>query len=153
MARKAFNPNWKKDGDWQEITAIPADASDTTKRLFSIARRADGVVILSSPKFPSMLRVRYSDPPYALMTIRSFTRQEPTVTITPRLQDRAFDKVFKEAFPEADAKAWKPGKPPYAAEPRYVGEPTGVVSEIEKILPRMIERILTKEHAQRRMSI
>lgn len=72
MARKAFNPNWKKDGDWQVITAIPADASDTTKRLFGIARRANGVEVLSSPKFPSMLRVRYSDPPYALMTIRSF---------------------------------------------------------------------------------
>jgi hypothetical protein len=152
MARKAFNPNWKRDGHWQVISAIPADASETTKRLLGIAQRADGVVVLSSPKFPSILRVRYSDPPYALMTIRSFTRQEPTVTITPRLQDRAFHKVFKEAFPEADAMAWKPGKPPYSAEPRFVGEPTRLVSEVEKILPRMIERILTNEHAKRRMS-
>jgi hypothetical protein len=145
MARKAFNPNWTKDGDWQVISAIPADASDKTKRLISIARKADGVGVFSSPKFPSMLRIRYSDPAFALMTIRSFTRQEPTVTITPRLQGKA----FKDVFPEANPNAWKPGKKPYSAEPRYVGKPAELESEIEKILPRIIERILTKERSKR----
>lgn len=149
MTRKGFNPNWKKDGDWQPITETPADASETTKRLLSIARKGDGVVVLRSREFPSILRIRHIDPAYALMTVRSFTRQEPTVTITPRLQNMAFDKAFRVAFPEANPNAWKPGKPPYSAEPRYVGEPTELISEIEKILPRMIDRILTKEKPER----
>jgi hypothetical protein len=143
-----YDPTWKKD--WQPISETPEEASETTKRLVSIARRADGVVVLRSPKCPSMLRIRYRDPDYAIMTIRSFSRQQPTVTITPRLRDRAFVKAFTEAFPEADARAWKPGKHPFSAEPRYVGEPTELVSEVEKILPRMIERILTMEHARQR---
>ena len=101
MARKGFNPNWIKVNDWQAITGTPADASDKTKRLLSIARKADGVRVFGSPRFPLMLRIRYRDPAFALMTIRSFTRQEPTVTITPRLQGKAFKDVFPEANPNA----------------------------------------------------
>ena len=133
-----YNPEFLKANKWTEVRATPEDASDRTRKLLSIARKASKDVRVY--RKDNMLRVRYghdTESALSLFTIRALTKDTPTITLTPRLREEKFAEVFKGT----DSKAWKPtGAPPFDAELKHVGEDSKLVSRMTKILPKMIER-------------